>query len=330
MRRWAYESWISSLDNVIIQSKLWRLIALILIVLVIIWLVDIERTWVLLKGADLYWLAIAFFVVQLQVILSAVRWQITAKRLGQTLSLQRAVSEYYLATLANLSLPGGISGDAARIYRSRQDKGWQLAIMSVTIERFSGQFVLFFVTLAGWLMWPLLYQQSAPAKLHHLLLSFGLLLLAFVIAATLFGRLSTRIRRFVSNIGPAIRRVWIDDNQWAVQLFLSLMIISTYVGVFAISAKSIAEPIPLIALVTLVPVVLLSMVVPLSIGGWGIRELAAASLWPFVSLSPEAGIASSVIYGLVSVLAVLPGACLCLLLQRRAQSVVDESPEDRL
>ena len=93
---------------------------------------------------------------------------------------------------------------------------------------------------------------------------------------------------------------------------------ASYVGVFAICALSIAEPLPLAALFTVVPVVLLSMVIPLSVGGWGIRELAAASLWPVVGLTAEAGIASSIVYGLVSMVSVIPGALLYLLMKKQA------------
>ncbi len=46
-------------------------------------------------------------LVQLQVILSALRWRFTAGRLGQVINAPRAIREYYVASLLNQSLPGG-------------------------------------------------------------------------------------------------------------------------------------------------------------------------------------------------------------------------------
>ena len=300
------------------QSRYLRWSLVILIVFLIVWLVDIQQTWKILKGTDLRWLALAFIVVQVQVLSSAIRWWITANRLGQSLGLQRAISEYYLATLANLSLPGGVGGDAARVYRNRVGGSWRSSMMSVTIERMSGQLVLFVVTLVGWLLWPLVLEQAVPKHLLQVLGIFLLLCVMLAAIVALFGRLSLSVRRFIIELSPALKRVWLVDSQWLLQSALSVAIVASYVGVFAICALSIAEPLPLAALFTVVPVVLLSMVIPLSVGGWGIRELAAASLWPVVGLTAEAGIASSIVYGLVSMVSVIPGAVLYLLMKKQA------------
>ena len=301
-------------------SRWLRLILVIMVLLVVVWLVDIERTWAILKGAEFRWLGIAFLVVQLQMVLSAYRWQQTAHRLAQPLRLQRAISEYYLATLANLSLPGGVGGDAARVYRNRDSRGWEPAVMSVTLERLAGQVALIAVTLAGWLLWPVFSEQQAPAGVLHVLILVALIIVVAVGLLFVLATLSRRIQRFTRNIGPAIRAVWVTDYQWVLQTLLSLAIVATYITVFAISAKSLSQPIPTMALVTIVPVVLLSMVLPVSIGGWGIRELTAAALWPVIGLSAEAGTATSIVYGLVSLLFVLPGAVVCVFFMSRIDS----------
>ena len=300
------------------QSRYLRWSLVILIVFLIVWLVDIQQTWKILKGTDLRWLAIAFVVVQIQVLLSAIRWWITANRLGQRLGLQRAISEYYLATLANLSLPGCVGGDAALVYRNRVGGSWRSSMMSVTIERMSGQLVLFVATLMGWLLWPLVFEQAAPKHLPQVLGIFFLLCVMVAVIVALFGRFSLSVKRFIEELSPALKSVWLDELQWLLQSVLSLAIVASYVAVFAICALALSEPLPVAALFTIVPVVLLSMVIPLSVGGWGIRELAAASLWPVVGLTTEAGIASSIAYGLISMVSVIPGALLCFFIKKQA------------
>ena len=61
------------------------------------------------------------------------------------------------------------------------------------------------------------------------------------------------------------------------------------------------------------PIILASMVIPLAIAGWGIREAAAAALFAAMELDAGSGVAVSIAFGLVSLLASLPGAIVWLL-----------------
>jgi hypothetical protein len=49
------------------------------------------------------------------------------------------------------------------------------------------------------------------------------------------------------------------------------------------------------------------MLIPLSFSGWGLREGAAAALFPVAGLTAAQGLATSVAFGLVFLIAVLPG-----------------------
>lgn len=299
-------------------GRILRIVLLILLLLGLAWWVDMQAIVQLLEGTDWRWVLAAFVIVQIQVVLSAMRWQITAVRLGQTLSVPRAISEYYLATVANLSLPGGVSGDAARIYRHRRSSGVGSAAYGVMLERLAGQITLLVLMLVGWLTWPLLMPGSAPDIGAKLLWTVAFIIVvagAVIRLFTRFGRNGHRMRalaQFLSGFRPAVRQAWLTDQQWRVQCVLSLLIVLSYVAVFACSALALNEPLPLSALISIVPLVLLSMTIPLSIGGWGIREAAAASLWPLAALSAEAGVATSIVYGAVSLLACLPGLGLLL------------------
>lgn len=298
-----------------------RLIMAMLLLLLVAWFIDVDKALTILADTDWRFIILACVIVQMQIIVSAWRWQIIAVRLGQLLSLRSAISEYYLATVANLSLPGGVTGDAARVVRTRQTQGWGLAAKAVILERLSGQIALFLIALASWIVWSVFSTVSVPDVVGQLLFTIVLVVAgAGLIVGALIHFAAEPITRFIVSFGPAIHRAWITDNQWLIQGMLSLLVVVTYLAVFAASAFAVGHPLPLIALMTLVPFVLLSMVIPVSIGGWGIREATAASLWPLLSLQTEAGVATSVVYGLVSLLAALPGAlCVLLLSKRRAR-----------
>ena len=277
-----------------------RMLLTLLLLLLIGRLIDWQAALGLVRNADWRWILACFVIVQIQVVLSAIRWQVTAVRLGQALTIARAVREYYLATLGNLSLPGGITGDAGGVGVSAQ---------SVMIERLAGQLALLVVTIIGWLLWPILMGSSAPAVGGKLVLSVVLLVAVAFLVIRLLPRFAGRTTaQFVNQIGPVLQYVWWADRQWLVQGVLSLCVVATYLAVFTACSLALLQPLPLAGVITIVPLVLLSMVMPISIGGWGVREAVAASLWPLLGLSPEAGVASSVLYGLTSMLATVPGA----------------------
>ncbi len=267
----------------------------------------------LFAEAQWRWVLMGLLIVQLQIVLSALRWQITAVRLGQGLSVPRAIQEYYLATLANLSLPGGVSGDAARIYRNRYSAGAAASARSVVIERLAGQLALLLVAIIGWLLWPLLMHDATPEATARILLVALLLLTGLCMIAIILRRFAgAKVAALFDAMGTALHRVWVEDRQWQIQSLLSLAVVATYLAVFACSALALHQALPLGGIISVVPLVLLSMVIPLSIGGWGIREAVAVSLWPLMGLSVEAAIGTSVLYGLISTVGSLPGALLVL------------------
>lgn len=299
-------------------SRYLRFFAAIVLLLLVAWFIDLGEAVAQLQRTDWRWLLPAFAIVQLQIILSAVRWKITAGRLGQYLTFGRAVSEYYLATFANLSLPGGVTGDAARVYRNRQTPVLSIAVHAVMLERLAGQVALLIVGLIGWVLWPFLMQGEVPALGTTVVVTTVALAGVVVLLVAGFVRWAPeRITRAVKQLGPAMYVAWWSDRQWLAQGVLSLAVVATYMLVFLFSSYAVQAPLPVAALLTIVPLVLLSMMIPLSIGGWGIREAAAAVLWPFAALTAEAGIATSIVYALVSMLGCLPGLVLLFSIRLR-------------
>ena len=294
-----------------------KVLATAAILLLLAWFVDLNEALLLLKQTDWHWLIPVVLVIQFQVVLSAIRWKITAGRLGQSLTLRRAISEYYLATVANMSLPGGITGDAARIYRNRESGSLGVSVHGVVLERVAGQFALLLIVIVGWLCWPLLMSGSVPAFGVQVLGTTALLIMLIGAGCYLLVKFAPdRITRAVLDFGPALYVAWWSDRQWIVQGVLSIAIVSSYLLVFLLCSYAVQAPLPFFALVTIVPLVLLSMLIPLSIGGWGIREAAAAVLWPVAGLSAEAGIATSIAYALLSLVGSLPGLVLWLATSR--------------
>lgn len=276
--------------------------------------------------ADWRFAGAALLLVQAQILLSALRWRFTAGRLGNPLPLRSALAWYYEASLLNLVLPAGVLGDGFRAYRARAAGGIGGALRAVVFERLSGQAAFFLLALSGLWLWPALLRSRVPETIQSAaLLAFGVLAAAcaLAVAAAIRRRLSESLAR----LRRELRAVFLARGAWLVQSALSLTIALSYVAVFALSAAALGKPLPAAAWVTVVPLVLLTMLVPVSVGGWGVREAASAALWPVIGQSAAQGVAVALLYGLIVLAGSLPGAVSMVV--ARSSPGADAPPADR-
>lgn len=255
----------------------------------------------------------AFALVQLQVVLSALRWRFTAQRLGHSIPVWLAIREYYLGTVLNQILPGGIIGDAARVYRVQEEGagGWKRAATAVALERLSGQLAFFLLTCCGLVAWVFLLPEQLPLAASQLFWGVAAVVSVLAIALAIFARpLWTRFGHFA----PDLAAVFWTRGAAGIQLGLSSLVVGTYIMTFLIASDAIGAPLPMIAAVTVIPLCLLTMLIPIGIGGWGTREAAAAALWPLFGFTGAEGLAASLLYGLLSLVgAALPGIVVLVL-----------------
>ena len=94
-------------------------------------------------------------------------------------------------------------------------------------------------------------------------------------------------------------------------LLLSGVIVATYIAGLALCALSLGTP-PGAAVLTVFPLLLMAMALPVSVGGWGLREAAATVMLPLLGWSAGASLAVAALYGLSALLGALPGALVLL------------------
>lgn len=279
-------------------------VALPLGLLALLWhLADGPAVLARLGRAEWPWLLAALAAAHAQILLSALRWQMVAARLGQSLSVRRVIGEYYLAQLINQTLPGGVLGDAARAVRARHEADLARSGQAVVIERMAGQIALALVTAAGFGLAAvrpggLALPPGLGWQLAGALGAVGLALLAFRLALPRAGR----------GFAAATRTALLARAVWPRQLALGLAIVGCNLATFALCARATGTTLSPEAVLTLIPLILTAMLIPLSIAGWGFREGAAAALLPLAGASPEAAIAASLAFGAVILLSALPGA----------------------
>lgn len=264
------------------------------------------------------WLWLALMIGLVQVMLSAFRWHFTARSLGLDLSFLAAWREYYLASLINQVLPGGVVGDAYRAKRhadqsTRRGQAW----LAVVIERFSGQLMLVVLTL-GVLGFSTTWQQALWGLFPNLsLLSSAFIAGGLLIGFFVFYGLMRRTKRWQAIeedwLAPAMQglhQAFWPSSRLAVQLVSSGLILLSYIAIFVLAAQALGVDLSMTTLMILAPPLLLAMVIPITVSGWGLREAAAAGAWGILGLDPAQGVAVSVAYGVLIFIIALPGVVL--------------------
>ena len=258
------------------------------------------------------WLTAALTLGTLQIALSAERWRRTAARLDVPLGKRRALADYYIAGFTNQVLPGGIIGDAGRAWRHSNTSGRPgPAVRAVILERASGQFVLVLALLATLVATEpgarLLARLDSPAgpgwAMALAIMVGGVLAVGLALIAP-----GGRMPRWLKSLARDAHCALLARRIWPTQLALSLAVVATYCASFACAGRMIGVDVPAATLFVIAPVVLLAMLLPISVAGWGVRETAAAGVWIALGWPATEGVAVSVAYGALCLLTNLPGA----------------------
>lgn len=276
-------------------------VSLGLLILLARWL-DVGQIAERLRSMQASWVALALLLSVIQVVASAWRWRFTARRLGIELPFLVALREYYLAMFINQVIPGGVVGDVSRAWRHARalppEASSGPAVRAVIIERASGQVVMAIVATLSIVSLP--FETAA--------LGWGVLVVTAAVGLWFW------VRRYTPNEQSFFGRFWRDARlalfarqAFPPQFASSVVVVMTYLLTYVIAARAIGIATPTVVLLPLVAPVLLTMLVPVTIAGWGVRESAAAVLWGVVGLTAVDGVAISVAYGLLVLLSTVPG-----------------------
>ncbi|SHK97313.1 Uncharacterized membrane protein YbhN, UPF0104 family [Pseudonocardia thermophila] len=244
---------------------------------------------------------------------SATRWWLIARSAGLRLSLRRAVADYYRAQLANTVLPAGVLGDVHRaVDHGRRSGDLGGGVRAVMLDRMAGLVVLVLVAVGVLAAQPRLLPVLADLVLPSA--AVGPVLGGLAAAAVL---LLIVFRRRLLPLVRDLRRM-ATMRVWPGVVLLSGVAIAGYLATFVLAARAAGVTAPVAELLPALLLSLLVMGLPINVGGFGPREAVAAVAFAAQGLGAAAGFATSVGYGVLCLVACLPGL---LTLVRRLRPV---------
>ncbi|GAA2079710.1 lysylphosphatidylglycerol synthase transmembrane domain-containing protein [Actinomadura alba] len=250
-------------------------------------------------------------------VFSAWRWRLVAQRLGLRLPLRKGVADYYGALFLNAVLPAGVLGDVHRAVRhGRQEGDVGRGVRAVVLERVAGQVVVVAVAVPVLLARP----TVVPAPYRDVVTVTGAVVVVLAIAVTAvavmapkrWARSGSKWRRASAVSLDDLRRGLLARDVWPGVVLLSLMTFAGHLALFLVAARAAGSAAPVTGLLPLMVLTLLAMVLPVNVGGWGPREGVAALAFGAAGLGAAQGLTTAVVYGVLALVASLPGAAVLL------------------
>ena len=249
----------------------------------------------------------------------AYRWTLVARGLRVPLALPSAVAAYYRSQLLNTTLPGGVLGDVHRAVRHGRDAGHTgRGLRAVGWERLAGQVVQIAVAVVVLVLLPSPVRLSLPV------------VVTVALAVGLTGWLGISLTGGTRG-GRAVHRDVRDGllRPWPGVVAASALALTGHVATFLVAARTAGVTAPLADLLPLALLVLVAMGIPANVAGWGPREGVAAWVFGAAGLGAGAGVATAVVYGVMVLVASLPGVVVLLAGWSRGRPVEPEPVLER-
>ena len=271
---------------------------------------ELRRT---LPGLSAVWSAAAVLLLVLQIPLIGLRWLQIAKVLGMRgnqltlfwMSVAAAIGQFFGQILPV------VAGDGVRVwFLVHFGNDWRNATISVLIDRCVGIGVLLVYTVAILLL-PSSFgvfgsDRGQIAIVLAITIAVGILCLLF---GPRVGRALTGSRqgRWIEKFFDSARMAVFGPRGVAILGAGCLIHTLTIVAVWSLGKAQGLVLSPADAAVLFAVMVGVALV-PFTVGGWGLRELAMVSLFGNYGLTPERALVFSMYFGLANILASLPGA----------------------
>ncbi|MCQ9378039.1 lysylphosphatidylglycerol synthase transmembrane domain-containing protein [Methyloversatilis sp. XJ19-49] len=257
-----------------------------------------------LLRADRDWLIAGFAAAVLSNVFSALRWRALTVWLGASVSRRFAVLTYFKAMALNALLPGAvIGGDVFRAITLRRAGLPSLdAGVSVLLDRSSGLWILLVVgsAAAPFAAQSLHVAQPGPFVLVSLL---GAILPPLLLIAPLWlvAGPSTRVLRgrrvaALARVQALMRRAN-ALRQYGLQVAASLLVQALSIGALACCGCALDLDLPSAVWAAASAPVFLMAALPVSFGGWGTREAAAAAVLSIFGVPVEQAVGTAMLYG---------------------------------
>jgi glycosyltransferase 2 family protein len=256
-------------------------------------------------------------------ILTILRWKLLTNQIGIQIGTSKILRYGLIGSFFNQALPSSFGGDGIRFWLLYRDRiPASLAVRSIFLDRFVGFVLLFLLSMYG-LPWLLRQLLGIDPRLTWLGFVCGILLgvagFAFVTQQTI--RLSRyRIGRLLVQIVTDLKFVPMNISSLIQVALVSAAAQFLLFFVVWILVRQFDQGASFVDVLTVTPVIFILLIVPVSIAGWGLREGLFVAGLSLIGVSQEVALVSSILFGLINLVACLIGGGIWIFDGLRAKS----------
>jgi len=243
--------------------------------------IDVQEVSAAIRGVNRLALTLSFLIVFACYVLCLFRWEMLLKALKIQLPLSRVITSFSGGAFFNLFLPSTIGGDLMRsIDLATHTKKPKEVIATVFLDRLSGYMGLVILALAALILgWGLI--QDKGVLLALLVISVLLAFILFVLFNTfLFSKTSRLLDRFhAGKIGELLKDLHQEIHYFRrhkriifINVIISIFVQAAAPLSFFVIASALGLKIRLLYFFIFLPIVGAITMLPISIGGLGLRE----------------------------------------------------------
>lgn len=240
--------------------------------------------------------------------LAAYRWSLVMRPLGYEQNFGFFLRSYFKGAFFNQGLPTSIGGDAVRVLDVAREQGRKRdAFYGVFIDRVLGLLGLLLLNLLANLINPELLPDGVFWVINLLIFCgiIGLVMLYYLRHLQWLERWT--VSRMFQTISARLAQVFSSPREVAIQMGLSVAVHFLALMAIFLVGRSVELEYNLLTFMIIVPPVILLTLIPLSLAGWGIREGAMIGFFTLLGADKATVLAMSIVYGVVLILASLPG-----------------------
>jgi glycosyltransferase 2 family protein len=242
------------------------------------------------------------------------RWHLVLRACGAVASPWLLQNLVWVGQFANQIMPTFLVGDAMRgWYLSRVGISRHAAFVSLLLDRIAGMVgLLLLILIMGPAIFARIRGDMAWAIVGIAAIGSTTALLGLLVCQLLVQRQMLSRWRRIGALATDAWQIVAKPSRFALITLLAVgtNIVASMAGYFVAQAFGILLTVP--DALALIPVGILSMLLPISIAGWGVREGVLVVLLGQVGVPSAQALVLSVAYGVASAVSALPGGLIWL------------------
>lgn len=283
--------------------------------------VDVQKVPELLASTKLHFFLFALALAVVERMIFAFKWNMLLATKGLNIPFLRILKIYYVSNFIGTFLPSSIGVDVFRAYSlNKQNANPAESISSVLVDKVLSSIAALILPLAGVLLYfNVLAEQDILVVIVATIAAFGVLL-GIVVNRALIQKLLDRIKNVNHALVGRIQDVYDAFSGYLAYKRVLIYVFGLSFGIQVIRAllmylvgTSLDLDISIVIYFTFVPIITLLTMLPIAVGGIGIREGAYVYFFSQAGVPTSDAFALSLLTYVLVMISIIPGGIAYLL-----------------